>query len=55
MTNEQLWVKSLLSWESEGLPEKKRTQIFKAFTSGKITLKNLQVCLDRINEIRKNN
>tara|TARA_X000001388_G_scaffold77612_1_gene79472 strand:- start:7814 stop:7981 length:168 start_codon:yes stop_codon:yes gene_type:complete len=53
MTNEQLWVKALLSWESEGLPVKKRTEILQAFKDGKITLKNLQVCLDRIQDIRQ--
>jgi len=52
MNNEQIFVKEILSLESEGLDVKKRAQILRAFNDGKITLKNLQSCLDRIQEIR---
>jgi|TARA_R100001530_G_scaffold77990_1_gene54557 hypothetical protein len=50
--NEKYFVKHLLSIESEGLPVKKRAQIFQSFKDGKITLNNLQLCLDRIQSIR---
>ena len=50
--NEKYFVKQLLVLESEGLPVKKRAQIFQSFKDGKITLNNLQSCLDRIQEIR---
>ena len=50
--NEKYFVKQLLALESEGLPVKKRAQIFKAFKDGKVTMNNLQACLDRIQSIR---
>ena len=50
--NEKYFVKQLLALESEGLPVKKRAQIFQAFKDGKVTMNNLQSCLDRIQSIR---
>ena len=49
---ESTFIRQLLSIEAEGLPVKKRAQIFQSFKDGKITLNNLQLCLDRIQSIR---
>ena len=50
--NENNFVQKLLAMESEGLPTKRRAQIFQAFKDGKVNFNNLQSCLDRIQEIR---
>ena len=50
--NERYFIQKLLAIESEGLPTKKRAQIFQAFKDGKVTMNNLQACLDRIQSIR---
>ena len=51
-TSENNFVQKLLAMESEGLPTKKRAQIFQAFKDGKVNFNNLQDCLDRIKAIR---
>ena len=52
-SNEQYFIKKLLEVESEGLPSKTKNRIFLAFDSNKIDFKNLQVCLDKINFLKK--
>tara|TARA_R100000008_G_C3579125_1_gene167243 strand:+ start:575 stop:745 length:171 start_codon:yes stop_codon:yes gene_type:complete len=51
-TSENNFIQKLLAIESEGLPTKKRAQIFQAFKDGKVNFNNLQACLDRIKAIR---
>ena len=50
--NERYFIQKLLAIESEGLPTKKRAQIFQAFKDGKVNFNNLQACVDRIKAIR---
>jgi len=50
--NEKRFVLELLILESDGLPEKERSKILKAYDDGLVSLNNLQVCLDRIQQIR---
>ena len=49
---ETTFIQKLLAMEPEGLPTKRRAQIFQAFKDGKVNFNNLQSCLDRIQEIR---
>ena len=51
-TSENNFVQKLLAMESEGLPTKRRAQIFQAFKDGKVNFNNLQDCVDRIKAIR---
>ena len=53
--NEKRFVLKLLVVESDGLPEKQRARVFKAFKDDIIDFNNLQVCLDRIQEMRVDN
>ena len=50
--NERYFIQKLLAIESEGLPTKKRAQIFQAFKDCKVNFNNLQACVDRIKAIR---
>jgi|TARA_R100000234_G_scaffold118787_1_gene100014 hypothetical protein len=54
-TNEKKFVLQLLVLESDGLPEKERSKILKAYDDGLVNMNNLQVCLDRIQQIRVTN
>ena len=54
-TNEKKFVLQLLVLESDGLPEKERSKILKAYDDGLVNMNNLQVCLDRIQQIRVSN
>ena len=54
-TNEKKFVLQLLVLESDGLPEKERSKILKAYDDGLVNMNNLQVCLDRIRQIRVTN
>ena len=45
----------LLVLESDGLQEKQRVKIFKAFEEDLINFNNIQVCLDRIHDMRSDN
>ena len=54
-TNEKKFVLQLLVLESDGLPEKERSKILKAYDEGLVNMNNLQVCLDRIQQIRVTN
>jgi len=54
-SNEKYFICKLLIVESEGLKEKQRSKVLDAFKDGKINFDNLQVCLDRIQEIRSSN
>ena len=49
---ETTFIQKLLAMESEGLPTKRRAQIFQAFKDGKVTYNNLQSCVDGIKAIR---
>lgn len=49
---ETAFIQKLLAMESEGLPTKRRAQIFQAFKDGKVNFNNLQACVDRIKAIR---
>jgi len=53
--NEKRFVLKLLVVESDGLPEKQRARVFKAFKDDLIDFNNLQVCLDRIQDMRVDN
>ena len=53
--NEKRFVLKLLVVESDGLHEKQRARVFKAFKDDLINFNNLQVCLDRIQEMRVDN
>ena len=46
--NEKMFIKVLLEMEMEGLPMEKKTKVMEAFRSNKITLENLQACLNKI-------
>ena len=54
-TNEKKFVLQLLVLESDGLPEKERSKILKAYDDGLVNMNNLQVFLDRIQQIRVTN
>ena len=54
-TNEKKFVLQLLVLESDGLPEKERSKILKAYDDALVNMNNLQVCLDRIQQIRVTN
>ena len=54
-TNEKKFGLELLVLESDGLPEKERSKILKAYDDGLVNMNNLQVCLDRIQQIRVTN
>ena len=51
-SNEKYFICKLLILESEGLKENQRSKVLDAFKDGKIDFNNMQVCLDRIQEIR---
>ena len=53
--NEKSFILKLLVVESDGLPEKQRAKVFKAYKEDLINFSNLQVCLDRIQEMRSCN
>ena len=46
--NEKAFIKVLLEMEMEDLPMEKTDKVWKAYHSNKITLENLQACLDKI-------
>ena len=52
---EKKFILKLLVLESDGLQEKQRVKIFKAFEEDLINFNNLQVCLDRIQDMRSDN
>jgi len=52
---EKKFILKLLVLESDGLQEKQRAKIFKAFEEDLINFNNLQVCLDRIQDMRSDN
>ena len=54
-TNEKKFVEQLFVIESDGMPEKERSKILKAYDDGLVNMNNLQVCLDRIQQIRVTN
>lgn len=46
--NEKTFIKVLLEMEMEGLPMEKTNKVWKAYHSDKITIENLQACLNKI-------
>ena len=52
---EKKFILKLSVLESDGLQEKQRVKIFKAFEEDLINFNNIQVCLDRIHDMRSDN
>ena len=52
---EKKFILKLLVLESDGLQEKQRVKIFKAFEEDLINFNNIQVCLDSIHDMRSDN
>ena len=52
---EKKFILKLLVLESDGLQEKQRVKIFKAFEEDLINFNKIQVCLDRIHDMRSDN